>query len=155
MAERTLPVLKEKKTLTRQETMPVVTFYLGDFLFGVPAEKVMEINKDLDLTPVPLAPSYILGIMNLRGQILTVMDLAKRINLKVETKPRLNLIVRADEDVVSFLIERIGDIMEIPLSKLEEPPPKIEGFDRIYIDRIYQLPDRLLTILSVEKLLES
>ncbi|PMP63127.1 MAG: chemotaxis protein CheW, partial [Caldimicrobium thiodismutans] len=71
-----------KKGIFLQRTIPVVTFYLEDFLFGIYAEKVMEINKDLDITPVPLSAPYILGIMNLRGQIITVIDLAKKINFK-------------------------------------------------------------------------
>ncbi len=114
----------------------------------------MEINKDLDITLVPLSAPYILGIMNLRGQIITVIDLAKKINFKLETQPRLNLIVKNQDEAVSFLIERISDILEIPEVKLEDPPEKIEGLDKEYVDKIYQLPDKLLAILKVEKLFE-
>ena len=144
-----------KKGIFLQRTIPVVTFYLGDFLFGIYAEKVMEINKDLDITPVPLSAPYILGIMNLRGQIITVIDLAKKINFKLETQPRLNLIVKNQDEAVSLLIEKISDILEIPEVKLEDPLPKIEGLDKEYVDKIYQLPDKLLAILKVEKLFES
>lgn len=156
MEERALLRLRDdKRVATYQKTIPVITFHLGDFLFGFYAEKVMEINKDLDITPVPLAPSYILGIMNLRGQIITVLDLAKKIKFSYETKPKINLIIRNQDEAVSFLVERISDIMEIPENKLEDPPERIEGFDKQYIEKIYQLPDKLLTILSVEKLLEN
>ncbi|MEM1913933.1 MAG: chemotaxis protein CheW [Thermofilaceae archaeon] len=156
MEEKALLRLRDnKKVTTYQKTISVITFYLGDFLFGFYTDKVMEINKDLDITPVPLAPSYILGIMNLRGQIITVLDLAKKIKFSYETKPKINLIIRNQDEAVSFLVERISDIMEIPENKLEDPPKKIEGFDKQYIEKIYQLPDKLLTILSVEKLLEN
>ncbi|MGB9761636.1 MAG: chemotaxis protein CheW [Caldimicrobium thiodismutans] len=156
MADKEIMLPKEtKKGIFLQRTIPVVTFYLGDFLFGIYAEKVMEINKDLDITPVPLSAPYILGIMNLRGQIITVIDLAKKINFKIETQPRLNLIVKNQDEAVSFLIERISDILEIPEAKLEDPPEKIEGFDKEYVDKIYQLPDKLLAILKVEKLFEN
>ena len=156
MADKEIMLPKEtKKGIFLQRTIPVVTFYLGDYLFGIYAEKVMEINKDLDITPVPLSAPYILGIMNLRGQIITVIDLAKKINFKIETKPRLNLIVKNQDEAVSFLIERISDILEIPEAKLEDPPEKIEGFDKEYVDKIYQLPDKLLAILKVEKLFEN
>ncbi len=128
MAAKEIALLdkSKKKGVLLQKTVPVVTFYLGDFLFGIYAEKVMEINKDLDITPVPLSAPYILGIMNLRGQIITVIDLAKKINFKVETKPRLNLIVRNQDEAASFLIEKISDILEIPEAKLEDPPEKLE-----------------------------
>ncbi len=156
MEERMLPISKEdKQGILYNKTIPVVTFNLGNFLFGFYAEKVMEINKDLDITPVPLAPMYILGIMNLRGQIITVIDLAKKINFKFESHPRVNLIVRGQDEALGFLVEKINDILEIPENRLEDPPEKIEGFDKNYIDKIYQLPDKLLTILSVEKLLEN
>ncbi len=138
-----------------EKAVSLVTFYLGDMLFGVYAESVIEINKDLEITPVPLADSYILGIMNLRGQILTVIDLAKRINFKVkssEINSRFNLIVREQDEVVSFLIERVGDIIEVPVFKLEDPPERIEGFDREYVEKIYQLSDKLLVILNLRKL---
>lgn len=155
MEERALLRLRDdKRVATYQKTIPVITFHLGDFLFGFYAEKVMEINRDLDITPVSLAPSYILGIMNLRGQIITVLDLAKKIKFSYETKPKINLIIRNQDEAVSFLVERISDIMEISENKLEDPPERIEGFDKQYIEKIYQLPEKLLTILSVEKLLE-
>ncbi|MGC8872283.1 MAG: chemotaxis protein CheW [Caldimicrobium sp.] len=156
MADKEIMLPKEtKKGIFLQRTIPVVTFYLEDFLFGIYAEKVMEINKDLDITPVPLSAPYILGIMNLRGQIITVIDLAKKINFKIETQPRLNLIVKNQDEAVSFLIERISDILEIPEAKLEDPPEKIEGLDKEYVDKIYQLPDKLIAILKVEKLFEN
>lgn len=156
MADKEIMLSKvTKKGIFFQKTIPVVTFYLGDYLFGIYAEKVMEINKDLDITPVPLSAPYILGIMNLRGQIITVIDLAKKINFKIETQPRLNLIVKNQDEAVSFLIERISDILEIPEAKLEDPPEKIEGLDKEYVDKIYQLPDKLLAILKIEKLFEN
>ncbi|MFN3406903.1 MAG: chemotaxis protein CheW [Caldimicrobium sp.] len=156
METKNLPKLKDqKKLITYQKTVPIIAFCLGDFLFGFPAEKVMEINKDIEVTPVPLSPTYILGIMNLRGQIITMIDLAKKIGFVYETERKINLIVRSDEEAVGFIVAKIQDIIEIPEEKLEEPPEKIEGFDRKYVDKIYQLPDRLLTILSVEKLLEN
>jgi purine-binding chemotaxis protein CheW len=133
----------------------LITFYLGDFIFGIPAEKVVEINKDLEITPVPLADEFILGIMNLRGHIVTVMDLQKKIKLQGDLNYRLNLIIKKDNELLSFLVEKIGDILEVPVAKLEETPDRIEGLDRDYIENIYQLPDRLLLLLSVNKLFEN
>lgn len=147
---------EEKKAFALQEMLTLVTFYLGHFLFGIPAERVVEINKDLDITPVPLAENYILGIMNLRGQILTVIDLTKKIELKTQVQPKLNLIIKAEEETpVSFVIERIGDILEVPVSKLEPPPERVEGLKKDYIDKVYQLPDKLLILLKIEKIFEN
>ncbi len=146
---------KEFSKLSTQKTQTFVTFYMGDFLFGISADKIMEINKDLEITPVPLAEDYILGIMNLRGQIVTVMNLAKKIKLYTDITPKINLIIKNEEEVpVSFVVERIGDILEIPINKLEKTPDRLEGIDKEYIKNVYQLPDRLVLVLDVEKVME-
>lgn len=146
---------KEEKKLFIQKTSTIVTFYLGNFLFGIPAERVTEINKDIDVTPVPLSEDYILGIVNLRGQIVTVINLAKRIGLDKEIIPKLGLIIKKEgEAPVSFVIEEIGEILEIPVTRLEKPPEKVEGLDKEFIKSIYQLSDKLLLILDVEKIIE-
>jgi purine-binding chemotaxis protein CheW len=150
-----LALVEGKKGLLKDRHLTLITFYLGDFIFGIPAEKVVEINKDLEITPVPLADEFILGIMNLRGQIVTVIDLQKKIKLQGDLNYRLNLIIKKDNELLSFLVEKIGDIMEVPVAKLEETPDKIEGLDRDYIENIYQLPDRLLLLLNVNKLFEN
>ncbi|MCC6048590.1 MAG: chemotaxis protein CheW [Thermodesulfobacterium sp.] len=150
-----LALVEGKKGLLKDRHLTLITFYLGDFIFGIPAEKVVEINKDLEITPVPLADEFILGIMNLRGQIVTVIDLQKKIKLQGDLNYRLNLIIKKDNELLSFLVEKIGDIMEVPVAKLEETPDRIEGLDRNYIENIYQLPDRLLLLLNVNKLFEN
>jgi len=145
---------KEDTSLTFAETITVVTFYLGDFLLGIPADKVMEINKEIEITPVPLSDEHILGIMNLRGRIITVMDLAKKLKIDLKVTPKLNLIVKDEEEAaISFVIEEIGEILEIQPSKLEKTPEKLEGLSKEYIKNVYQLPDRLLLILDIEKIL--
>ncbi|NPA40074.1 MAG: chemotaxis protein CheW [Thermodesulfobacteria bacterium] len=145
---------KTEKEIATQETMTFVTFYMGEFLFGIPAEKIMEINKDVEITPVPLSDDYILGIMNLRGQIVTVMDLAKKVQLKTEITPKINLIIKSeDEAPVSFVVEQVGEILEIPIAKLEKPPEKIEGLSREYIKNVYQLPEKLVLILDIDKII--
>ena len=150
-----LALVEGKKGLLKDRHLTLITFYLGDFIFGIPAEKVVEINKDLEITPVPLADDFILGIMNLRGQIVTVIDLQKKIKLQGDLNYRLNLIIKKDNELLAFLVEKIGDILEVPIAKLEETPDRIEGLDRDYIENIYQLPDRLLLLLNVNKLFEN
>jgi purine-binding chemotaxis protein CheW len=153
--KNTLALVEGKKGLLKDKHLTLITFYLGDFIFGIPAEKVVEINKDLEITPVPLAEEFILGIMNLRGHIVTVIDLQKKIKLQGDLNYRLNLIIKKDNELLSFLVEKIGDILEVPVAKLEETPDRIEGLDRDYIENIYQLPDRLLLLLNVNKLFEN
>jgi purine-binding chemotaxis protein CheW len=146
---------KEDISIAVTNTITMVTFYMDNFLFGIPANKVMEINKEIDITPVPLSDEHILGIMNLRGQIVTVMDLTKKLKIGLKIIPKLNLIVKDEGEVpVSFVIEEIGEILEIPPSKLEKVPDKLEGISKEYIKNVYQLPDKLLLILDIEKVIK-
>jgi len=148
-------VKKEDTSIKVAATITMVSFYIGDFLFGIPASQVLEINKEIDITPVPLSDEHILGIMNLRGQIVTVMDLAKKLKIDLKVTPKLNLIVKDEgESPISFVIEEIGEILEITPSKLEKVPDKLEGLSKEYIKNVYQLPDKLLLILDIEKIVK-
>jgi purine-binding chemotaxis protein CheW len=118
-------------------------------------EEVVEINRSLDITPVPKAPSYVSGIINLRGQILTAIDLAQRIGLKRENEAHHNVIVGRDGEPLSLLVEQIGDVLEIKISEIEDPPEVIEGLDISFVKNVSKLPGRLLVILDVEKLLKT
>ena len=141
--------------MASQKTTTIVTFYMGSFLLGISAEKVMEINKEIDITPVPLSDKHILGIMNLRGQIIPVIDLAKKLSIDLKITPKLNLIIKDEEEaLVSFVIEEIGEILEIFPAKLEKTPDKLEGIAKEYIKNVYQLPDKLLLILDIEKIIQ-
>ncbi len=143
---------QEKSLSLSQETRLFITFWIGKFLFALPVEEVVEINRSLDITPVPLAPSYVSGIINLRGQILTAIDLASRIGLEKTGETHHNVIIGRNEEPISLLVEQIGDVVEIPASEIEEPPDIIEGLDTKFVKNVCKLPDRLLIILDAEKL---
>ncbi|WP_022852469.1 chemotaxis protein CheW [Thermodesulfatator atlanticus] len=146
---------QEKNIATTEQTKLFVTFWLSDFLFALPVEEVVEINRSLDITPVPQAPSYVSGIINLRGQILTAIDLAKRIGLSRKRDAHHNVIVGRNEEPLSLLVEQVGDVLEIPVNQIEEPPEVIEGLDTSFVKNVSKLPDRLLVILDIEKVFEA
>lgn len=100
------------------------TFYLENRFFGVEVEKVQEVFRYQEMTQVPLAPSVVRGLINLRGQIITAIDLRQRLgmkNLSNDQKP-MNIVVKADGEVVSLLVDRIGDVLEVKDEVLEPPP---------------------------------
>ncbi len=158
-----LPVADEKaqnSEVTISDTAQFVTFHYGKHFFGLPIDEVIEINKALDITPVPMAPYYVAGVVNLRGQILTAIDLSKRIGLNgndfqsSEEKRFNNVIMGNRDEPVSLLVEKIGDVMSIPLEKISPPPDMIEGIDLKYVSQVCKLDSRLLIILN-GKALES
>ena len=141
------------------ESSQFVTFYFGKHFFGLPIDEVIEINKALDITPVPLAPRYVSGVINLRGQILTAISLAERIGLESEEensrKDNLsNVIMGNREEPVSLLVEKIGDVMSIPVERIESVPDMIHGIDTRYVSRVCKLKDKLLIILDSNALEE-
>ncbi len=157
---RNLPAIEKNTAVSdirAMETSQFVTFYFGKHFFGLPIDEVIEINKALDITPVPLAPGYVSGVINLRGQILTAIDLAARIGLDARedgpaTGSLNNVIMGNREEPVSLLVERIGDVMSIPVERIESAPDMIHGIDTKYVSRVCKLDNELLIILDSRSL---
>lgn len=151
-----LPEVKNTEIVElRSENMQqFVTFYFGEHFFGLPIDDVIEINRALETTPVPLAPSYVFGVVNLRGQILTAIHLARRINLECsndiedEEKKFHNVITGNKEEPVCLLVERIGDVMSVPVSQIEKAPDMLRGVDTRFVKNVCKLQSKLLIILD-------
>ncbi len=159
--DQNLPVADERTNLvdiSMIDTAQFVTFHYGKHFFGLPIDDVIEINKALDITPVPMAPEYVSGVVNLRGQILTAIDLAKRIGLNTQdfqpkdSEELNNVIMGQRDEPVSLLVESIGDVMSIPLEKIGPPPDMIEGINLKYVNQVCKLDSKLLIILNSKAL---
>jgi purine-binding chemotaxis protein CheW len=129
------------------------TFYLDELLFGVEVLKVQEVFRFQEMTMVPLAPVVVRGLINLRGQIITAIDMRKRLRLgdRDDGKLPMNIVVRTNDGIVSLLVDEIGDVLEVPIEAYEPPPETIEGVTRELVQGVYKLKDHLLLILDTEK----
>lgn len=129
------------------------TFYLDGIFFGVEVSKVQEVFRYQEMTEVPLAPAEVSGLINLRGQIVTTLDLRSRLRLKPrpEGQVPMNVVVRTGDDVVSLLVDEIGDVLEVSEDAFEQPPDTISGVTRHLVLGVYKLEDSLLLILDTEK----
>jgi purine-binding chemotaxis protein CheW len=129
------------------------TFYLDHLLFGLEVSRVQEIIRYQKMTPVPLAPAMIAGLINLRGQIVTAIDLRRRLELADRPADRLpvNVIVRAGDEAVSLLVDEIGDVLEVEEEMFEPSPETLQGTARELILGAYKLKERLLLVLEPEK----
>jgi len=129
------------------------TFYLANCLFGIEISKVQEVLQHLELTEVPLAPSTIRGVMNLRGQIVIAVDLRRSLELPEQPpgKTPIHVVVRTAEDAVSLLVDEIGDVVEVGEQTFEPPPETLRGRVRSMILGVHQLNERLMHVLDVEK----
>ncbi len=129
------------------------TFYLDGHYFGLDVLKVQEIIRFQEMTRVPLAPPVIRGLINLRGQIVTAIDLRRRLEMKDRPNEHLpvNVVVQTDDGAVSLLVDEIGDVLEVPEKSFERPPEMLTGPARELIRGAYKLADRLLLILDTER----
>jgi purine-binding chemotaxis protein CheW len=134
-------------------TKQFCTFFVSGLFFGVEVLKVQEVIRYQGMTRVPLAPATIQGLINLRGQIVTAIDLRRRLELPPRDDEQLpmNVVVRSDDGAVSLLVDEIGDVVEIQDDIYEHPPETLKGVARELVQGVYKLKERLLLILDTEK----
>jgi purine-binding chemotaxis protein CheW len=131
------------------------TFHLGGLFLGIEVLNVQEVIRSQQMTRVPLAPRAVRGLINLRGQIVTAIDLRERLGLpeRAADRPPMNVVVRTDDGAVSLLVDEIGDVLETDEGQYESPPETLGASARELIQGVYKLPDRLLLVLDTENAL--
>jgi purine-binding chemotaxis protein CheW len=129
------------------------TFLLDGKLFGVPVPQVQEVIRFHQMTPVPLAPAVVEGMINLRGQIVIAIDLRRRLSLpeRAEKDLPINVVVRAADGAISLLVDEIGDVIEVEKSSFEVPPETVSQSVRDMILGVHKLERRLLHVLDTER----
>ena len=134
------------------DTKQFCTFYLDGHFFGVEVQKIQEIIRSQPMTRVPLAPAIFRGLINLRGQIVTALDLRRRLELppRPAGKLPLNVVVKCDDGAISLLVDEIGDVVEVDGTTFEAPPETLSATARELILGVYKLKDRLLLHLDTE-----
>jgi purine-binding chemotaxis protein CheW len=129
------------------------TFFVAGHYFGLDVLKVQEIIRYQEMTRVPLAPPVVRGLINLRGQIVTAIDLRRRLGLDDRTDGHMpvNVVVHTDDGAVSLLVDEIGDVLKVPETLFETPPETLMETARELIRGAYKLTDGLLLILDSER----
>jgi len=144
------------------------TFYVGETFFGINILQVKEINNHMKYTPVPDSYDYIKGLFNLRGQVITIFDLARRLGreaCEIKNTSR-NLILKTDAetdtlrkqgllkektgvDAVGFIVDKIGDVVEIDESRIAPPPANVGDISKEFIVGVVEMEKDLLILLNV------
>jgi len=129
------------------------TFHVDKLLLCLDVERVQEVLRPQDMTPVPMSSPVISGLINLRGQIVTALDLRRRLALpdRPDGKRPMNIVVRADGGPVALLVDEIGDVLEVEEAAFERPPETLSGVARELISGIYKLRDQLMLVLDAER----
>jgi purine-binding chemotaxis protein CheW len=134
-------------------TSQFCTFYLDKLLFGVELQRVQEVIRSLEMTKVPLAPAVVSGLINLRGQIVTAVDL--RLRLELDPRPpgllAMNVVVRTEDGAVSLLVDEVGDVVEVGETTFEPPPATLRHSVQTMITGVHKLNHCLMHVLDTEK----
>ncbi len=141
------------KSTADGENVQLATFIVGKFFFGIDVLNVQEVLRFQRMTKVPLAPAVIVGLINLRGQIVPALDMRRRLFLdprNAEETP-MNLVVRTEDGAVSLLVDEIGDVLELKPNAFENTPANVSANVREMIRGVYKLKNRLLFVLDTEK----
>lgn len=152
------------------------SFYLDETLCGIDVLLVREINKNLDITPVDPSPDFIAGLMNLRGQIVTLANLNQKFGFthdleEQEERESCCIVLKTDKelerlrdeglvegetskDIVGLLVDRIGDMVTVDEYDIERPPANVNGLDGQYLSGVIKLENELLAIIDVSNMLK-
>ena len=132
----------------------VCSFVLGDLVFGVEVLKVQEVLRSQAMTRVPLASSMVRGLINLRGRIVTAVDVRARFGLLPLTAERepMNVVLSSGEGIVSLLVDEIGDVLTLDEADFERPPATLPPVFRDVVVGVYKLERSLLLMLDVERI---
>jgi len=138
------------------ETRQFCTLHLAGHLFGVPVKRVQEVISYQPMTRVPLANPVIEGLINLRGQIVTAIDLRKRLEFPERDADQraMNIVVQTGSGTVSLLVDAIGDVVEVEDTIYEAPPETLTGIAKQLILGVYKFEDQLLLELDIDQTID-
>ena len=140
-------------TTAMPATSQLATFWLDGDLYGVEVEHVQEVLSSQQLTRVPLAPTAVAGLINLRGQVVTAIELRERLGRKPrpEGQEAVVIVVRLHGEAVSLLVDSIADVVDVDVRDFEAPPDTLDGAGRDLIRGAYKLDGQLLLALDVNR----
>lgn len=145
------------------DDLHLVTFRVGSEMFGVPISAVQEIVRVPAIARIPQSPSFVEGVINLRGRIITVIDMRKRLNQKKsesgtteerERKSRI-LVIETDRKLVGVIVDEVTEVLKLAVDRIEPAPPMVAGLDNQYIKGVGKLDDSLLILIEIEKILSA
>lgn len=137
------------------DTKQFCTFYVDQLYFGVDVRQVQEVIRQQEMTRVPLSPNTIGGLINLRGQIITAIDLRQKLELaeRPKDKPHMNVVIHNDGTAASFLVDEISDVVTVESEAYEPAPETLSAVARELVQGVYKLKHQLLLVLNPQRAL--
>ncbi|RMF56643.1 MAG: purine-binding chemotaxis protein CheW [Calditrichaeota bacterium] len=153
--EKTVDQVGENTPLQAEKIIQLVSFRLGGEEFGVDILAVQEIIRMQEITQVPNSPHYIEGVINLRGKVIPVINLRKRLGLgmKEYDKSTRIIVVEMQDKIVGFIVDSVSEVLRVPASALEPPPQMVGNVQEDYITAVGKMKDSLLILLDLSKVI--
>jgi purine-binding chemotaxis protein CheW len=147
----------EKIQTENANSKEFLIIHIGTQKFGIPVLQIQDVLGPQSITPIPLAPKGVAGALNLRGRIVTTIDVRETLNLKnkCENSRNMSVVVEHEQELYSLVIDNVGDVLDLDDGLYESNPPTLESKLKEVSSGIYRLEQELLIILDVSKLLES
>lgn len=147
--------MRELTVATGGGERQLVVFQLGAELYGVEIARVHEIIRLVTITRVPRSPSFVEGVINLRGRIIPVVDLRRRFGLAIAAHTRATriVVVELGDQVIGMVVDGVSEVLSVQDSIVEPPSPVVAGIDSEYLRGIAKLPDRLVILLDLDRIL--
>jgi purine-binding chemotaxis protein CheW len=144
------------ETTAASSDLEFATFFVGGALCGINILNIQEINKHFDITQVPQSSDYIKGILNLRGRIVTIIDLGKKLGLEPvnQTIDNRNIIVNSEDEHIGLLVDSISDVAIANQEDIEPAPSNIGGVKGKYFQGVLKTEDQLIGILDIDEVLK-
>lgn len=142
--------------LVAPETQDYVTMFIDGQMFGIAVLTVQDVLGPQKITRIPLAPREVAGSLNLRGRIVTAIDVRLRLGLKrpQDDNKGMSVVVEQSGELYSLMVDQVGEVLSLPVAKFERNPPTLDPMWREFSAGIYRLDDKLLVVLDVAKLLD-
>jgi len=146
---------RNEQTQLSGEIVKVVSFHLGSEEYGVDIAQVQEIIRMVEITHVPKAPRFMEGVINLRGQLIPIIDLRTRFGMDRETHTKNTRIIVTEIATkrVGIIVDSVSEVINIPIEQVEEAPEMIAGVGTEYISGVGKLNERLIILLDLQKVI--
>jgi len=143
-------------TTAASSELEFATFFVGGALCGINILNIQEINKHIDITLVPQSSDYIKGILNLRGRIVTIIDLGEKLGLEPvnQTIDNRNIIVNSEDEHIGLLVDSISDVAIANQEDIEPAPSNIGGVKGKYFQGVLKTEKQLIGILDIDEVLK-
>ncbi len=137
------------------DTMQVVSFKLGSEEYGVDIAQVQEINRMVAVTHVPRAPQFMEGVINLRGQLIPIIDLRTRFGMSraEHTKNTRIVVTEIGAKRVGMVVDSVSEVLRLPVEQVEPAPEMLTGADTEYIRGVGKIEDRLIILLDLARII--